>query len=92
MYRLVPCIPILRGVIKSKKRMYIYDYAIFSIDTCEKCFFRFEKGYKRVIAPGCHKTYCYRYYKIGQLLQIGATCIMNWSRYYKIGQLLQIGA
>ena len=72
--------------------MCIYGYAIFSIDTCEKCFFRFEKGYKRVIAPGCHKTYCYRYYKIGQLLQIGATCIMNWSRYYKIGQLLQIGA
>ena len=30
--------------------MCIYGYAIFSIDTCEKCFFRFEKGYKRSLS------------------------------------------
>ena len=89
MYWLVPCIPILRGGIKSARRMCIYDYAIFSIDTCEKCLFRFEKGYKRVIAPGFHKTYCYRYYKIGQLLQIVAKCIAagitKYGNYYKLG-------
>ena len=33
-----------------------------------------------------------RYYKIGQLLQIGAIFITNWGRYYKLGLLLQIGA
>ena len=32
-----------------------------------------------------------RYYKIGQLLQIGAKYITNWAMYYKSGQLLQIG-
>ena len=29
--------------------MCICEYVIFSIDTCEKCFFRFEKGYKRFL-------------------------------------------
>ena len=33
-----------------------------------------------------------RYYKMGQLLQIGTKCITNWDRYYKLGQLLLIGA
>ena len=33
-----------------------------------------------------------RYYKIGQLLQIGAKFITNWGTYYKLGQILQIGA
>ena len=37
-------------------------------------------------------NYGNRYYKIGQLLQIGAKHITNWGRYYKLGQLLQIGA
>ena len=32
-----------------------------------------------------------RYYKIGELLQIGARFITHWGRYYKFGQLLQIG-
>ena len=40
--------------------------------------------------------WCYklgnRYYKMGQLLQIGAKLITNWGRYYKLGQSLQIGA
>ena len=54
MYRLRPGIPIFRGVgggeglIKSAKGMCICEYGeyvIFSIDTCEKCFFSFEKVY-----------------------------------------------
>ena len=33
------------------------------------------------------------YYKLGQVLQIGARFITNWGRYYKLGQsLLQIVA
>ena len=36
------------------------------------------------------KNWRNRYYKIGQLLQIGAKFITNWGRYYKLGQLLQI--
>ena len=35
-------------------------------------------------------NYGNRYYKIWQLLQIGAKCITSWVRYYKLGQLLQI--
>ena len=46
MYRLVPCIPILGGGIKSAKRMCICDYVKNRIGTCKKCVFRFEKGYK----------------------------------------------
>ena len=40
--------------------MCINECVIFSIDICEKCFFRFEKGYKRVFALGSPKTYCSR--------------------------------
>ena len=32
------------------------------------------------------------YYKIGQILQIGAKFITNWGIYYKLAQLLQIWA
>ena len=32
------------------------------------------------------------FYKVGQLLQLGAECISNCGRYCKLGQLLQIGA
>ena len=31
-------------------------------------------------------NYGNRYYKLGQLLQIGTESITNWSRYYKLGQ------
>ena len=46
MYRLGPCIPIFRWFffIKSAKRKFIYEYVIFSIDTCEKCFLGLKKG------------------------------------------------
>ena len=52
MYRLGPCITILGGgcLIKNTKKMSICEYIIFRIDTCEKCFFRFEKGYKRSLS------------------------------------------
>ena len=52
MYRLRPCILILGFfvLIKNTKKMCICEYVIFSIDTCEKCFFRFEKGYKRFLS------------------------------------------
>ena len=44
-YRFGPCIPIFRSFfIKNTKRMCICEGVIFSIDTCEKCFFRFKKG------------------------------------------------
>ena len=60
MYRLGPCIPIFRGFffIKSAKRMCIYDYVKNRIGSCEKCFFRFEKGYKRINVQDSPKTYC----------------------------------
>ena len=60
MYGLVPCIPILRVFfIKSAKRLCICEHVIFCIDTCEKCFVMFEKGYKQVIASGSCKRYCF---------------------------------
>ena len=59
MYRLGPCIPIFRGFfffIKIAKRMCICEYVIFGIDPYKKCVFRFEKGYKQIIALGSYKT------------------------------------
>ena len=46
MYRLAPCIPILRVFffIKSAKRMCICENVIFSIDTCENVFLGLKKG------------------------------------------------
>ena len=59
MYRLFPCIPIFRGFfIKSAKRMCICDYVKNRIGTCEKCVFRFEKGYKRMNVQDSPKTLC----------------------------------
>ena len=53
--------PIFRVfLLKSVKRMCICDYVKNRIDTCEKCIFRFEKGYKLIIALGSPKTYCFR--------------------------------
>ena len=40
--------------------MCICDYVKNCIGTCEKCIFRFEKGYKLIIALGSPKTYCFR--------------------------------
>ena len=61
MYKLFPCIPIFRGggFVKKAKRVCICDYVKNCIVTCKRCAFRFEKGYKRVIALGSCKTYCY---------------------------------
>ena len=42
--------------IKSAKRMCICEYVIFGIDPYKKCVFRFEKGYKQIIALGSYKT------------------------------------
>ena len=54
MHRLVPCIPIFRGGIKSRKRMCICDYVKNHIGTCKKCAFQFEKWYKRMnVLDGC---------------------------------------
>ena len=39
--------------------MWIFEYVKNRIDTCEKCFFRFEKGYKRINVQDSLKTYCY---------------------------------
>ena len=40
--------------------MCICDYVTNRISTFQKCFFRFEWGYKRIIALGRHKThFCY---------------------------------
>ena len=59
MYKLFLCIPIFRGFfIKSAKGKCICDYVKNRIGTCKKCVFRFEKGYKRIIALGSPKTYC----------------------------------
>ena len=60
MYRLFPWIPIFKDFfIKSAKRMGICDYVKNRNDTCKKCVFRFEKVYKRIIAPDSPKTYCF---------------------------------
>ena len=57
MYRLVPCIPIFRGFfIKSAKRMCICDYVENRIGSCKKYVFRFEKGYKWIMALGSPKS------------------------------------
>ena len=60
MYRLFPFIPIFRGVflLKSAKKMRIYDYVKNCIGTFKNLFFDVKKGYKQVIAPGSCKTYC----------------------------------
>ena len=58
MYRLFPCIPIFRAfffLIKSAKRMCICDYVKNHFGTCKKCVFRFEKGYKQIIALSSSK-------------------------------------
>ena len=49
--------PFLGGFfIKSAKRMCICDYVENRIGTCKKYVFRFEKGYKRIIALGSPKS------------------------------------
>ena len=59
MYRLVPCIPILRWFfVKSAKKMCICDYVENQIGTCIKCAFRFDKEYKRISVLDSCKTYC----------------------------------
>ena len=62
MYRLDPCIPILRGgggfFIKNAKRICICQYVIFSIDTFKNLCFDVKKEYKPVFALGSPKTYC----------------------------------
>ena len=64
MYRLFPCIPIFRGFfIKSAKRMCICDYVKNRIGTCEKCSFRFQKAYKRIIALGRPLIRCFVFHK-----------------------------
>ena len=83
MYRLRPCIPIFRLLlllllllllfllfffIKSAKRVCICDYVKSRIGTCKKCVFQFKKGYKRIIALGNPKTYCY----FGKELHVGS--------------------
>ena len=55
--------------------MCINECVIFSIDICEKCFFRFEKGYKRVFALGSPKTYCSR---CGSLWLVVTRCGSLW--------------
>ena len=59
MYRLGPCIPIFRGffLLKVQKRC-VYVIMLFLVLVLIKIVFRFEKGYKQVIAPGSPKTYC----------------------------------
>ena len=42
----------------------------FSIDTCWKCFYWFEKEYKQKNALGSCKTYCY---KIEAAIRVGLT-------------------
>ena len=39
--------------------MCICDYVKNRIDTCKKCIFQFEKGYKWIIALGSPKKYCW---------------------------------
>ena len=60
MYRLDPCIPIFGGLflIKNAKMMCICKYAIFSIETFYKHFFRFGKRYKQINILSSPKTYC----------------------------------
>ena len=56
MCRLFRCIPIFRG---GGERVCICDYDKNRIFTGEKCFFRFELGYKRKTVSVSPKTYCY---------------------------------
>ena len=59
MYRFGTCIPIFRGFfIKSAKRMCTCEYVKDGIGAYKKCVFRFEKGYKQIIALSSCKTIC----------------------------------
>ena len=53
MYRLVPCIPILRGFffMKNAKKMCICEYVIFGVDTFGNLCFDLKKGYKQIKYP-----------------------------------------
>ena len=59
---LFPCIPILRWFFlrKSAKQICMCDWVTNHIATCEKYFFRFKWGYKRISGPGSPKTYCFQ--------------------------------
>ena len=56
-----------RLFIKSAKKMCICEYVIFGIDTYKKCVFRFEKGYKQIIALGSCKSICQRQVGLSKL-------------------------
>ena len=59
MYKFGPCIPIFRGFfIKNTKKMCICEYVKKRIGTYKNCVFRFEEGYKQIIALDSCKTYC----------------------------------
>ena len=53
MYRLVPCIPILRGFffMKNAKKMCMCEYVIFGVDTFGNLCFDLKKGYKQIKYP-----------------------------------------